>query len=37
VKGIAELGVRNFAFYNWGLLRKYDFGRIGAALKTVPS
>ena len=35
VKGIADLGVRNFAFYNWGLLRKHDFGRIGAALKTV--
>jgi hypothetical protein len=33
VKGIAELGIRNFAFYNWGFLRRYDFARIGAALK----
>jgi hypothetical protein len=36
VKGIAELGIRNFAFYNWGFLRKHDFARIGAALKAIP-
>jgi hypothetical protein len=37
VRGIAELGIRDFAFYNWGLLRKHDFGRIGPALKSIPS
>ncbi|HEY1477274.1 MAG TPA: hypothetical protein VGF37_06255, partial [Chthoniobacterales bacterium] len=36
VQGIAELGIRNFAFYNWGFLRKHDFARIGAALKAIP-
>jgi hypothetical protein len=29
------MGIRNFAFYNWGLLRKHDFLRIGEALKAV--
>jgi hypothetical protein len=37
VKGLAELGVRNFAFYNWGFLRKHDFARVGEALKAIPS
>jgi hypothetical protein len=37
VKGLAELGIRNFAFYNWGFLRKHDFARIGQALKAIPS
>jgi hypothetical protein len=37
VKGLAELGIRNFAFYNWGLLRKHDFARVGEALKAIPS
>ena len=37
VKGIAELGIRNFAFYNWGFLRRHDFARIGEALKAIPS
>lgn len=36
VKGMAELGIRNFAFYNWGFLRRHDFARIGAALKQPP-
>jgi hypothetical protein len=36
VRGIAELGIRDFAFYNWGLLRKEDFARIGPALKSIP-
>jgi hypothetical protein len=35
VIGIAELGIRDFAFYNWGLLRKQDFARIGPALKNL--
>ena len=35
VKGLADLGIRNFAFYNWGLLRKSDFIRIGEALNAV--
>jgi len=35
IKGLADLGIRNFAFYNWGLLRKYDFIRIGEALKAI--
>jgi hypothetical protein len=33
VQGIAQLGIRDFAFYNWGLLRKCDFERIGSALR----
>jgi hypothetical protein len=37
VKGIAELGIRNFAFYNWGFLRRHNFARIGEALKAIPS
>jgi len=37
VKGIAELGIRNFAFYNWGFLRRHDFARIGEALKAICS
>jgi hypothetical protein len=37
VKGIAELGIRNFAFYNWGFLRRHDFARIGEALKAIRS
>jgi hypothetical protein len=37
VKGIAELGIRNFAFYNWGFLRRHDFARIGEALKAISS
>jgi hypothetical protein len=37
VKGIAELGIRHFAFYNWGFLRKHDFARIGEALKAIPT
>jgi hypothetical protein len=35
IKGLADLGIRNFAFYNWGLLRKCDFIRIGEALKAI--
>ncbi|MBV9673267.1 MAG: hypothetical protein JO076_10660 [Verrucomicrobia bacterium] len=35
VKGLAELGIRDFAFYNWGLLRRHDFARIGEALKGI--
>jgi hypothetical protein len=35
IKGLADLGIRNFAFYNWGLLRKPDFMRIGEALRAV--
>jgi hypothetical protein len=37
VKGLAELGIRNFAFYNWGFLRKHDFARVGEALKAISS
>ncbi len=35
IQGIAQLGIRDFAFYNWGLLRKRDFERIGPALSRV--
>lgn len=35
VKGLADLGIRNFAFYNWGLLRTHDFIRIGEALEAI--
>jgi hypothetical protein len=35
VQGISQLGIRDFAFYNWGLLRKHDFERIGPALSRV--
>jgi len=35
VRGIAELGIRDFAFYNWGFLRKHDFARIGPALNSL--
>ena len=35
IEGIAKLGIRDFAFYNWGLLRKNDFARIGPALRVL--
>jgi hypothetical protein len=35
VGGIAKLGIRDFAFYNFGLLRQKDFARIGPALRSV--
>ena len=35
IEGIAKLGIRDFAFYNWGLLRKKDFARIGPALRVL--
>jgi hypothetical protein len=33
VEEIAKLGIRDFAFYNFGLLKQKDFARIGPALR----